>query len=119
MDRIEIIHYLTSLSDDEFKRLLIDVEIERGPSPIFPAVTAYGVPDIDGEDEKIFDVVITGYGDKKLLAKELREITGLPASEIFGHLKSLPYQFKKDVWGFEARELKKKLESATATVELV
>ncbi len=66
-----------------------------------------------------FDVVLTGFGDKKInVIKEVRAITGLGLKEAKDLVEGAPKSVKEAVGKDEAEELKKKLEEAGGSVEL-
>jgi large subunit ribosomal protein L7/L12 len=71
------------------------------------------------EEKTAFDVVLTGFGDKKIgVIKELRAITGLGLKEAKDLVEGVPSKVKEGVSKQEADEAKKKLEDAGATVEI-
>ena len=66
-----------------------------------------------------FDVVLTGFGDKKIgVIKEVRGITGLGLKEAKEVVEGVPSKVKEGVSKEEAEEAKKKLEEAGASVEI-
>jgi len=66
-----------------------------------------------------FDVVLTGFGDKKIgVIKEVRGMTGLGLKEAKDLVESVPGKVKEGVSKEEAEEAKKKLEEAGASVEI-
>lgn len=71
------------------------------------------------EEKDEFDVVLAGFGDKKVgVIKAVREATGLGLKEAKDLVESAPAPIKEGASKAEAEELKKKLEEAGATVEL-
>ncbi|MEM7429308.1 MAG: 50S ribosomal protein L7/L12 [Pseudomonadota bacterium] len=71
------------------------------------------------EEKDTFDVVLTGFGDKKInVIKEVRGITGLGLKEAKDLVEGVPGNIKEGASKDEAEEIKKKLEEAGATVEL-
>ena len=71
------------------------------------------------EEKDEFDVVLTGFGDKKIgVIKEVRGITGLGLKEAKEVVESVPSKVKEGVSKEEAEEAKKKLEDAGASVEI-
>ena len=71
------------------------------------------------EEQTEFDVVLTGFGDKKIgVIKEVRGITGLGLKEAKEVVEGVPSKVKEGVSKEEAEEAKKKLEAAGATAEL-
>ena len=66
-----------------------------------------------------FDVVLTGFGDKKIgVIKEVRALTGLGLKEAKDLVEGAPKPIKEDVSKEEAETIKKKFEDAGATVEI-
>ena len=66
-----------------------------------------------------FDVVLTGFGDKKIaVIKEVRAITGLGLKEAKEAVEGVPNKVKEGVSKEDAEEAKKKLEEAGASVEI-
>ena len=71
------------------------------------------------EEKDEFDVVLTGFGDKKVgVIKAVRAITGLGLKEAKDMVESAPTTVKEAASKAESEELKKQLEEAGATVEL-
>ncbi len=71
------------------------------------------------EEQSSFTVVITGTGSNKIaVIKEIRVITELGLKEAKDLVDSAPKPVKENVSKEEAEEIKKKLETAGATVEL-
>ena len=73
-----------------------------------------------GEEEKTeFNVVLTGFGDKKIgVIKEVRAITGLGLKEAKEVVEGVPSNVQEGVSKEVAEETKKKLEEAGASVEI-
>ena len=66
-----------------------------------------------------FDVILTGFGDKKIgVIKEIRGITGLGLKEAKDLVEGVPSKVKEGVSKEEAEAAKKKLEEAGASVEI-
>lgn len=66
-----------------------------------------------------FDVILTGFGDKKIgVIKEIRGITGLGLKEAKDLVEGVPSKVKEGVSKEEAEDAKKKLEEAGASVEI-
>jgi len=82
-----------------------------------PAAAAGGGEAAAEKDE--FDVVLTGFGDKKVgVIKAVRGITGLGLKEAKEMVEGAPAPVKESVAKAEAEDVKKQLEEAGATVEL-
>ncbi|MDE0796776.1 MAG: 50S ribosomal protein L7/L12 [Alphaproteobacteria bacterium] len=120
---------LEQITDDLSKLTVIEaaelskmLEEKWGVSAAAPvAVAAAGGADAGAaaEEQTEFDVVLTGAGDKKInVIKEVRAITGLGLKEAKDLVEGAPQNVKEGVSKDEAAELKTKLESAGASVEV-
>ena len=71
------------------------------------------------EEQTEFDVVLTGFGDKKVgVIKAVREVTGLGLKEAKELVEGAPAPVKEGAGKDEAEEIKKKIEEAGGTAEL-
>ncbi len=71
------------------------------------------------EEKSTFDVILTGFGDKKIqVIKEVRALTGLGPKEAKDLVDGVPKPVKEGLGKEEAEAAKKQLEAAGATVEL-
>jgi len=120
---------LEQITDDLSKLTVIEaaelskmLEEKWGVSAAAPvAVAAAGGADAGAaaEEQTEFDVVLMGAGDKKInVIKEVRAITGLGLKEAKDLVEGAPQNVKEGVSKDEAAELKTKLESAGASVEV-
>lgn len=81
-----------------------------------PGAVAEAAP---AEEKTEFDVVLTGFGDKKIqVIKVVRELTGLGLKEAKDLVEGVPKPVKEAVSKDEAATFKKKLEEAGGTVEV-
>jgi len=88
-----------------------------GAMPI-PGVAA-GAEAALSEEKAEFDVILTGFGDKKIqVIKVVRELTGLGLKEAKDLVEGIPKPVKEGVSKEEAASMKKKLEEAGGTVEV-
>jgi large subunit ribosomal protein L7/L12 len=71
-------------------------------------------------EEKVeFDVILTGFGDKKIqVIKVVRELTGLGLKEAKDLVEGVPKPVKEGVSKDEAATMKKKLQEAGGTAEI-
>lgn len=84
-----------------------------------PAAAAGGDAGGAAEEKSEFDVVLTGFGDKKVaVIKAVRGITGLGLKEAKDMVESAPAPIKEGVDKAEAEDVQKQLEEAGASVEL-
>lgn len=80
---------------------------------------AAGAEAAPAEEKTEFDVVLTGFGDKKIqVIKVVRELTGLGLKEAKDLVEGVPKPVKEGVSKEEAATMKKKLEEAGGTVEI-
>lgn len=71
------------------------------------------------EEQTEFDVILTGFGDKKVgVIKAVREVTGLGLKEAKDLVEGAPASVKEGASKDEAEEIKKKIEEAGGTAEL-
>ncbi len=71
------------------------------------------------EEKTEFDVILTGFGDKKIqVIKVVRELTGLGLKEAKDLVEGVPKPVKEGVSKEESATIKKKLEEAGGTVEI-
>ena len=70
-------------------------------------------------EELDVDVILTGYGDKRVnVIKAVRSILGLQLKESLELVRSVPVQIGDSMSPIEAEELKRILEDAGGTVEI-
>ena len=116
-----ILEEIKTLTILELADLVKAVEEEFGVSAAAPvgvvAVAGAAAPAVEEKTE--FDVVLTGFGDKKLnVIKAVREITGLGLKEAKDMVEGCPKAVKEGVAKDEADKIKAALEEAGATVEV-
>ena len=117
-----ILEEIKTLTILELADLVKAVEEEFGVSAAAPVgvVAVAGAAAAPAAEEKTeFDVILTGFGDKKLnVIKAIREITGLGLKEAKDMVEGAPKTVKEGVSKDEAESLKKTLEEAGAEVEV-
>jgi len=110
---------LTVLEAAELSKLLEEKWGVSAAAPVAVAAAGGGAEAAAVEEKDSFDVILTGFGDKKInVIKEVRGITGLGLKEAKDLVEGVPKPVKEAVNKDEAAELKKKLEDAGATVEV-
>ena len=111
---------LTVIEAAELSKKLEEVWGVSAAAPVaVAAVAGGGEAAAAAEEQDSFDVVLTGFGDKKInVIKEVRTITGLGLKEAKDLVEGVPKPVKEGVEKDEAEAIKKKLEEAGATVEL-
>jgi len=71
------------------------------------------------EEKTEFDVILTGFGDKKIqVIKVVRELTGLGLKEAKDLVEGIPKPIKEGVSKEEVATIKKKIEETGGTVEI-
>lgn len=118
---MKIIEDIKALTILELADLVKAVEEEFGVSAAAPvgvvAVAGAAAPAVEEKTE--FDVVLTGFGDKKLnVIKAIREITGLGLKEAKDLVEGCPKAVKEGISKEDAEKIKADLEAAGASVEI-
>ena len=117
-----ILEEIKTLTILELADLVKAVEEEFGVSAAAPVgvVAVAGAAAAPAAEEKTeFDVILTGFGDKKLnVIKAIREITGLGLKEAKDMVEGCPKAVKEGVSKEDAEKVKTELEAAGATVEI-
>ena len=118
----KIIESISKLSVLELVELVKALENKFGVSAAAPMMAAMPVgaaPAAAVEEKTEFNVMLTGFGDKKIqVIKVVRELTGLGLKEAKDLVDGVPKPVKEGLSKAEAEEMKKKLEEAGATIEL-
>jgi len=113
---------LTLMQAKELADYLKDVygiEPAAGGAVVMAGPAAAGAPVAAAEEKTTFNVVLTGFGDKKIqVIKEVRAITNLGLKEAKDLVDGAPKAVKEGVSKDEAEAIKKQLEGAGAVVEL-
>ncbi len=119
-DLDKLVDELSKLTVIEAAELATKLEDTWGVSAAAPvAVAAVAGAGEVVEEKDSFDVILTSYGEKKInVIKEVRAITSLGLKEAKDLVEGVPSAVKEDCQKSEAEEIKGKLESAGATVEL-
>ena len=119
---INIVEEIKTLTILELADLVKAVEEEFGVSAAAPVgvVAVAGAAAAPAAEEKTeFDVILTGFGDKKLnVIKAVREITGLGLKEAKDMVEGCPKPVKEGISKEDAEKIKADLEAAGATVEI-
>jgi large subunit ribosomal protein L7/L12 len=84
--------------------------------PVGGAAAGQAAP---AEEKTEFDVILTGFGDKKIqVIKVVRELTGLGLKEAKDLVEGVPKPVKEGVSKDDSANFKKKLEDAGGTVQI-
>ncbi len=118
---VEELSSLTVLEAAELSKMLEEKWGVSAAAPVAVAAVA-GAPAAGAaaaEEKDSFDIILTGFGDKKInVIKEVRGITGLGLKEAKDLVEGVPKPVKEGVNKDEAAAIKKQLEEAGATVEV-
>lgn len=123
----KILEEIGNLTLLQLRDLVTGFEEKFGVKAVAPvAVSAAPVAGAPGpaeaapaEEKTEFDVILTGFGDKKIqVIKVVRELTGLGLKEAKDLVEGVPKPVKEAVSKEEAANMKKKLEEAGGTVEI-
>lgn len=117
---VDELSVLTVLEAAELSKLLEEKWGVSAAAPVAVAsVAGAGGPAEVVEEKTEFDVILASAGDKKInVIKEVRAITGLGLKEAKDLVEGAPKPVKEGISKAEAEEIKAKLESAGASVEL-
>ena len=119
---LAIVEEIKSLTILELNELVKAVEEEFGVSaaaPVAVAGAAAGAAAPAAEEKTEFDVILTGFGDKKLgVIKVVRELTGLGLKEAKDMVEGCPKPVKEGVSKEEAEKIQAALVEAGATVDI-
>ena len=123
LTRKDILGYLETANMLEISGLIEDIEEKFGVTAAAPvavaAVAGAAGAEAVAEEQTEFDVVLISFGEKKInVIKVVREVTSLGLKEAKDVVDKAPNTVKERISKAEAEELKAKLESAGATVEL-
>ncbi len=118
----DILDAIANMSVMEVVELIEAMEEKFGvtaAAAVAAAPAAAGGEAAAAEEKTEFDVVLTGFGEKKVgVIKAVRAITGLGLKEAKEAVEGVPNTLKEGVSKDEAEEIKKQLEEAGATVEV-
>jgi large subunit ribosomal protein L7/L12 len=116
---VEELSALTVLEAADLSKMLEEKWGVSAAAPVAVAASGGGEAVAAEEEKDTFDVVLTGFGEKKInVIKEVRAITGLGLKEAKDLVEGVPNAVKEGINKDEAGEIQKKLEEAGATVEI-
>jgi len=124
LTREDVKNFIKNMTVLELSEFVKELEEEFGVTPVAPmvagAVAAAGTAEAAPKEEKTeFDVILTGYGDKKIqVIKAVRELTGLGLKEAKDLVEGVPKAVKEGISKEETETVRKKLEDAGGTVEI-
>jgi len=120
----QVVDYLSNLSILDLMALKSELEDKWGVDASAAVAVAAGPaaagPAAAAEEEKTeFDVVLTGFGDKKIqVIKAVRELTGLGLKDAKDLVEGAPSTVKEAATKDESDKMKATIEEAGGTVEL-
>lgn len=115
----DILNAIAEMSVMDVVALIEAMEEKFGVSAAAAVAVAGGDAGAAAEEQTEFDVILTGFGDKKVgVIKAVRGATGLGLKEAKDLVESAPKALKEGVDKAEAEALKAELEAAGATVEI-
>lgn len=120
----DVIEFIANMTVLELSELVKDLEEKFGVSAAAPMAMMAAVPaagaQAAAEPEKTeFNVILTGFGDKKInVIKEVRTVTGLGLKEAKDLVEGVPKPLKEGISKEEAEKIKSIIEAAGGTVEI-
>ena len=115
----DILNAIAEMSVMDVVELIEAMEEKFGVSAAAAVAVAGGDAGAAAEEQTEFDVVLTGFGEKKVaVIKAVRGATGLGLKEAKELVEAAPKAIKEGVEKAEAEELKKALEEAGGSVEI-
>jgi large subunit ribosomal protein L7/L12 len=121
----QFIEFIKSATAIELADIVKELEeifgVSAAAAPVAVTASAEVAPSAQAaEEEKTeFDVILTGFGDKKIqVIKVVRALTGLGLKEAKDLVEGVPKPVKEGVPKEEADEAKAKLEESGASVEI-
>ena len=122
----DVIKYIEEMPVLELAELVKELEDRFGVTAAAPMAVgvapaaAPGATATPAEEEQAeFDVVLTGFGDKKIqVIKTVREVTNLGLKEAKDLVEGVPQTVKEKIAKEEADKIKQKLEEAGGTADI-
>lgn len=119
----EILDAIANMSVMDVVELISAMEEKFGVSAAAAVAAAPaaagGGEAVVAEEQTEFDVVLTGFGDKKVgVIKVVRGLTGLGLKEAKDAVEGVPSTLKEGVNKEEAEAIKKQIEEAGGTAEI-
>ncbi len=121
LSKDDILNAIAEMSVMDVVELVEAMEEKFGETAAAAAAVVAGPAEggAAAEEQTEFDVVLTGFGEKKVaVIKAVRGITGLGLKEAKGAVEGTPTTVKEGVDKAEAEDVKKQLEEAGASVEI-
>jgi large subunit ribosomal protein L7/L12 len=119
-DKIVALTLMQAKELADYLKEVYGIEPAAGGAVMVAGPAAGGGAAAEAAPEKTtFDVILTGFGDKKIqVIKEVRALTGLGLKEAKELVDGVPKPVKEGASKEDAEAAKKQLEAAGATVEI-
>ena len=118
-DKIVALTLMQAKELADYLKEVYGIEPAAGGAVMMAGPAQAAAPAEAAEEKTTFNVVLTGFGDKKIqVIKEVRALTGLGLKEAKDLVEAVPKPVKEGMSKDEAEAAKKQLEAAGATVEL-
>jgi large subunit ribosomal protein L7/L12 len=118
-DILDKIEKMTILQVNDLVKGIEDRFGVTAAMPMMAAAPGAGPAAAAVEEKTEFDVILTGFGDKKIqVIKTVRELTGLGLKEAKDLVEGVPKPLKEAVSKEDADALKEKIVGAGGTVEI-
>jgi large subunit ribosomal protein L7/L12 len=115
----EFISAIEEMNVLELNELVKAIQEKFGVSAMAMAGPAAAAPAAEVEEQTQFDVILTGFGEKKIqVIKAVRELTSLGLKEAKELVEGVPKSVKEAVSKDDAAAAKKTLEDAGGTAEV-
>jgi large subunit ribosomal protein L7/L12 len=115
----QIVEAIESMTVLEVKELSDAIQERFGVTPMAVAAPAAAPAAAEEEEKRQFDVILTGFGDKKIqVIKAVRELTNLGLKEAKELVEGVPKAVKEGAEKEEAEAARKTLVDAGGTVEV-
>jgi large subunit ribosomal protein L7/L12 len=120
-DKIVVLTLMQAKELADYLKIVHGIEPAAGGAVMVagPAAAGAGAAAEAAPEKSTFDVILTGFGDKKIqVIKEVRALTGLGLKEAKELVDGVPKPVKEGVSKEDAEAAKKQLEAAGATIEI-
>ncbi len=118
-DKIVTLSLMQAKELADYLKEVYGIEPAAGGAVMMAGPAAAAAPAEAAPEKTTFDVILTGFGDKKIqVIKEVRAITNLGLKEAKELVDGVPKPVKEGASKEDAEAIKKQLEAAGATVEI-
>ncbi|PIP41120.1 MAG: 50S ribosomal protein L7/L12 [Desulfobacterales bacterium CG23_combo_of_CG06-09_8_20_14_all_51_8] len=119
----DVINFIANMTVLELSELVKELEEKFGVSAAAPMAFAgpavASVAAAEAEEKTEFDVILIGFGDKKIqVIKEIRAITGLGLKEAKALVEGVPAPVKEGIAKEDAQKIKEQIEAAGGQVDV-